>query len=660
MENKFRLKASDFVGNMVNMNYSQAIVTADDSTAIACGGLPQTAFLIATDADINQTLRNSDQWLLLRIQKKQETQYTQENADIAIDMFRKEALGETINLDPFSKLEMQRGFLETRIMGQIYINQNGQLELGADVENIINNTTNLKVYKPRGKSLEKIVNFSNGERVRMVRKNLDKLGITSQWPKVRYAKVRYGSTEKLSTKDDHASVFLRPEDLLGNKTAVFAMTRSGKTTLAKNFVESIKMLADVSESSTITVSQMVIGEVSEYAETTIHGTGIADKFPSDTYRYSMLDKPGYRSLKTNFFEQIEDGFNIIQAILEGSKGPMSQPVRTMLEIGMEEPDRVDDPGEWNRYQPRKAAYLVALSHAGFKEPKNFKIAAFPVNKDVIDAVNAQAGKIIPNPSSGLTINEMEDWLWYLRKDHAEREADDKKAPLVSSGSKKVYVDDRLSACLDVMVGKKSGTPIRGFRVFTDALGFHSPSRTVDLLSEIYQILSEINGSIVIVDLSEGDPEVSKKLGDRIMRHVFNSSRAKVNEGMQPPFITVFIEEAHNLIPKTQDLTGVWPRTAKEGSKYGIGMVYITQEVSSVHPNILANTENIFAFGMNNVQEANVLAHYFDFADFKDSILTSHDVGFARGKTLSHPFVVPMQIYPFISNTDGGIEEMEVA
>jgi DNA helicase HerA-like ATPase len=120
----------------------------------------------------------------------------------------------------------------------------------------------------------------------------------------------------------------------------------------------------------------------------------------------------------------------------------------------------------------------------------------------------------------------------------------------------------------------------------------------------------------------------------------------MHAGRVPQNIVLYVEEAHNLIGKKAELTDTWPRIAKEGAKARIAFVYATQEPSSVHPNILANTENWFVTHLNNDDELKTLGKFYDFREFTASLKAAQDVGFARIKTLSSPFVVPTQINRF--------------
>lgn len=155
-----------------------------------------------------------------------------------------------------------------------------------------------------------------------------------------------------------------------------------------------------------------------------------------------------------------------------------------------------------------------------------------------------------------------------------------------------------------------------------------------------------SGKIVILDLSVGPVEIRSVLSERIARQLFELQMSKLHEGKQPKNIVLYVEEAHNLIGKKADLTNTWPRIAKEGAKARIAFVYATQEPSSVHPNILANTENWFVTHLNNDDELKTLGKFYDFSDFVNSLKAAQDVGFARIKTLSSPFVIPTQINRF--------------
>ena len=454
--------------------------------------------------------------------------------------------------------------------------------------------------------------------------------------------MRYSSTDRLHRRSADAEivpVYVQPSDFLARRTAVLGMTRTGKSNMIKQMVSVVKRVADESGAK---IGQIIYDINGEYANANQQDKGaLAEIYPSDTIRYRMVETEGFLELQNNFYVQLNNGLAIIRKILEENKNTQQGDIAVFLNTALDEPDK-EEQGLHHRWEVRKAAYQAMLFLAGFSAPNNFKVT-FDASQAIRDAVDAQAGKAFPHPKTGLSLPVAAEWFL------AARDAN-KKQPFKSSSSGNLWLDDDTKAMLNMMKQRNDNdTFIKGYKLLMDARPYHSNRRAKEVGDEIYAHLKD--GKIVILDLSVGDASLREDISKQIARDIFSNSMGFFLKGKTPPNIVVYIEEAHNLIGKGMDLTETWPRLAKEGAKYRIALVYATQEVSSMHPNILANTENWFITHLNNAREIKELAQFYDFEDFSDSLVRAQDVGFARIKTLSGPFVIPVQIDKFDADTE---------
>ncbi|MDD2199721.1 MAG: DUF87 domain-containing protein [Bacteroidales bacterium] len=627
------VQKENFVGWVYSIDYENALVVTNDDWKQKVKGIPHNSFLVATSFDPEKFSATSDmdrEVILLRVVGTSKLPQDDDMVRTKIDNYQNQTstyLNDADkDFDNITKNRLQFGGLNCRVLGTFYVNNN-TLCLGSDIENF-SVSMRLSVFMPKGDALKTIVNYVDPIRRSKAKEDFAALGIEGEIEPFKIGTVRYTSTDRLhrSNENDKVPFYIQPSDFLARRTAVLGMTRTGKSNMIKQTVSVVK---DISDRYGLKIGQLIYDINGEYANANQQDSGsISDIYQDNCIRYRMVKTEGFEPILNNFYYQISEGHSIICDEINDYANSSAADVQSFMRISFDEPDN-NDRSLHKRWEVKIAIYKTLLYVAGFEISPNYKVK-FSANQDIRNKINPSI-----NPSSGLTLSEAKNWFLKARSLR-----DDLKS---SSGNK--WLDDDCIAMLNLMACKNSkDSYINGYKVLVHAKPYHSALRNTEVSEEIYRHLS--NGKIVILDLSVGNATLREKLSKKIASYLFNASMKHFTDGKTPPNIVVYIEEAHNLIGKGMELTDTWPRLAKEGAKYRIALVYATQEVSSVHPNILANTENWFVSHLNSDREIKELAKFYDFADFSQSLLRSQDVGFSRVKTLSSPYVIPIQIDKF--------------
>lgn len=655
---------SSFVGYVYGMRFDQALVLTNDEFKRKVNGIPHNSFLVAAGfhpEKFNSSHQIDREVVLLRVLEPvtlpQDTDFVRTRIEHHQRRTIDEKYPDDVNdgLDPITAVELQAGGLRCRVLGTFFIDDDGQLRLGSDIENFMS-LSRMRAFKPRADALGAIVNHVNPEVRAKAEEEAKKAGFKKSPSPIHIGSVRYTSTARLHRGKDEkkVDVLIQPTDFLARRTAVLGMTRTGKSNTVKTTVSAVALAA---MTDGISVGQLIFDINGEYANANHQdeGSSIADVFPNQTVRYRALEAQGFEDLRTNFYHEVFQALNLIQALFKVDKSPFSgQDLDALMSSTLEEPD-ISDRSEHTRWERHKAVFQCILHKAGYPASAGFKVK-IPIANTLTSQITKWAQAQTPvaavqiPPTDSATLVDACAWFEQIRAINVairaiQKASNQPMTGLSSSTAGNPWVDPMLESFLNILARKNSGDQnFGGYRAVAKYTPYHSTRRTSDVTDEIIAHLDA--GKIVILDLSVGPVEIRSVLSERIARQIFERQMSTMHAGKVPKNIVLFVEEAHNIIGKKADLNETWPRIAKEGAKARIAFVYATQEPSSVHPNILANTENWFVTHLNNDDELKTLGKFYDFSDFIGSLKAAQDVGFARIKTLSAPFVIPTQINKF--------------
>lgn len=633
-----------FVGSAFALTYDKLSLLTNDADKRKVNGIPHSSFLLAFYS--NNATNDNKEALLLRVLSPIKIPTDNEMVSTMIEYYKEgiDTADQSSELDDFTRFDMSFAGLECRILGTFYRDgKTGNLRFGSDVENFYS-PNNYKVYKPTSEVLNKIVNFYDG----------------AEGDTIRIGKVRFSSSMRYQSEEDGVEVRIDPLDLIGKRTALFGMTRTGKSNTVKKIIEetvSVNRKIEQSNEHIVNnlgnkkVGQIIFDINGEYANKNHQDdASIFEKFSDDVVRYSVVRKEGFKVMKINFYRDVLTGFEYVKAHFENLSN--NDYMGSFLEIQLCNDEQLEllekeDSSSYTRISRVVAAYKCVLHKAGF-EQKDLTIR-FPGRQEL----NELSGKMI-NPTGGVSLDDACLWFAGIWENYTDSKNEFFQNYKKNKG--KEWADEDLKSVLKVLFrsgeGKKIGSStISGFKKLEPIRSFHTSTVHTSYENEVLGELRD--GKIVIIDLSQGDPMIQKINSERLSKRIFSDSMKMFtnNESERHNFIQFYFEEAHNLFPKQTetDLTNIYNRLAKEGAKLRLGITYATQEVSSISKNILKNTQNWFISHLNNSDETKELRKYYDFCDFTDALVRysdNSDKGFARIKTFSSSFVVSTQIDKF--------------
>jgi hypothetical protein len=242
------------------------------------------------------------------------------------------------------------------------------------------------------------------------------------------------------------------------------------------------------------VGQIIFDINGEYANPNMQdeGTAIYELYKENTIRYSVLEKPGFKVMKVNFYRDITAGFELVKSYLTGEPGDY---VKSMLSIDFSDLENKQDQSAVTRHERKISVYLCCLKRAGFKVPDNFKVK-FSGNKDLNEMVQSE-GKI--DPSKGISLEDAINWWSTIWDNYDSKFFTDYK---IKKGHE--WADEDLKALLVFLTRKtKPGgnVNVNGFIKLRGISNLHTDSTDIPFETDILDSLRK--GRIIIIDLSQG-------------------------------------------------------------------------------------------------------------------------------------------------------------
>ena len=660
-----------YIGDLLALDYDTAEILIHDSHKNRVNGLPYGCLLIASritpdGPPIVDPTDSRASLLLLRVAGS-----VRLNTDIDLDRTRFEIVqrsndtaqnyDDAQQTDQFTLNLLRYAGVKCRILGTFRVHhsdtiQDWTLHFGADIDNFYAGR-GMKIYKPSGEALRRIVNFRSD--------NSDEIATT------RIGRLRYSAANQNDDAPDSVPIEIAAEDFIAQRTALFGMTRTGKSNTTKTIVSALFKLRNTMGGAR--VGQIIFDPNGEYANDNPQDQGCirnlkfeSPDFIDDVHTYGSFRHPydeDRHITKFNFYggreptspSEQEDVDEILHTLYQGKQiindalaEETAGYVKAFCAADLTPVADIREHSEYTRFRRRLFVYRSILAEMGFEYEGRANVRGLFGERlrqlmDDADDMRQYVRQLQQGEMSwdiaGNFVKALAEWV----KDRPFRDFDSQYA---SSRDGRNWSDVHLLGLLRFYDDTRARSIAQITRVW------HDLSSNADYAETIVQQIRD--GKLVIVDQLLGDPQMNRQAAERVARRLFQEhqrsfSQPRIDDDsgeiIQPPPVILYAEEAHTLLPKASedDNNNIWARIAKEGAKFNIGMVYSTQEPSSLQTNILKNTENWFIAHLNNTDETNQIRKFNDFDDFTSSIVNVAEAGLIKVRTRSSYYTVPVHM-----------------
>lgn len=505
-------------------------------------------------------------------------------------------------------------------------------------------------------------------------------------------RLQYG-TDPLYTKEysdkNSVRVQFNATNLLRKRTAIFGKSGYGKSNTVKTVLAMMSTKHD-------SCGQLILDTNGEYALDNSQNDGLMNIFheagdknkvvvyTNRTYPQKVTDKFGdhcLKQLKFDVFDKIKPAFEIVSSNLDGRTEPLYlNPWSSALD-GVDDEEKffmeTYNPGlvwgiwyaalyragitPYNKKHtkaPLKVSkeYLSYLFHEilkkdgaekvedppkeetqepqetknGNKKKKNAN-SDYEINPDAVDILKDEYGFFTEGKDTcSNDIRQMADYAeWYVKNQMEEKSS--------------------IKGFSEILEYPRRFYALKAFNI--DPLG--KQKVTMSLGEAVFKDLKD--NRIVILDLASVSIQVAKTLSAHVLSHLLNTASKMFGDYVQRDQFhkfdaLVYIEEAQNYLKPEEVKNGsIYERLAKEGRKFHLGLVYVTQQPSAIDRSITSQTENIIAMHMSNNADCFILGEIKD----KFDKLTCKFLKDEAQKGLAYiyaephqPFVLPCQIHQF--------------